>query len=1021
MALIDAPQPSSGSNDTISHPATPQAATTATSIAAGLSAPDGSDIIAILSSATISSTGRRRFHFARTEESPVPEAGPSSRPASATPVEIDSDLESLPELPRALPKTQVKVSSSQLEELASDGKGKERAVSVLSTTESDDDLIFVKVEQGTPPRWKSVLPASQAILNEDRDKDPETPEKPFTPKRREGKKRARPSASHVRGRFALSEEAASISPRTGIGSSKYSDANKTISTSKGEPESPSISRTPRRLEDVSLVPSNSQDNQDTTIHVSNGPTLHVTGDPNSGLFFNNDTSRVDNSAEDAISGPQNDEEIATAMDIPMYTAADSDSDIDELAGSPSPPPLVPSAPPPEDEALQEQELLLEMTMDDTVPASQTIKAPETLKQIPHLRASTEHERSGITARSYMPQTSDRTPSASPVIPTPPDIVPARPRKAHVTEDTFNESLGFSNASSFGHSHEGIRKQTRRSLSSRSESEARSSESSLDSRSPSPIRRRDIIIISENKTRKRKHQRLYGKNAEIPELLFSSADSGASAESAETSARQVTPLEIPKPSKKNRSRKIRDDSSHPPGYRHRDAIVWTGPEVDGEFPYKELELIRQSCENSHHMDSHNRARFESLINDQLAHEEPKAPRIRLVDPENDFSCPAFNFVYTNRLIYRDVPQPAKAPGCGCTDGCKPNDDSCKCLQRQKTWTKRFPQEAANFDKGFAYDEKGRLVLPEDIPIIECNSNCGCPADCMNRQVSNGRRYALNLVKTREKGWGVEAASDRPSIRKGSFLCIYSGEVITWQESERRGQENDDIANPTSYLFDIDCSYISRRGQAFEKDGFQLIGDSTLPADSSLEAVETQNERFEATKSLYNIDAMKYGNIGRFFNHACSPNAYLRAVIIDDADDFKPILAVFAKKKIYPGEEITISYRGDVEGASDDHDSSTDDEGHGLDGVLTPRRLAANGAKNSKRKRKSWRMQSTKRKAAKSRSGKKKKAVNNSKQAGRIQAPLSDDFQVAKAECFCGAINCDGIMFTYEESSEDETRT
>lgn len=103
---------------------------------------------------------------------------------------------------------------------------------------------------------------------------------------------------------------------------------------------------------------------------------------------------------------------------------------------------------------------------------------------------------------------------------------------------------------------------------------------------------------------------------------------------------------------------------------------------------------------------------------------------------------------------------------------------------------------------------------------------------------------------------------------------------------------------------------------------------------------------------------------------------------------------------------ISYRGDVEGASDDHDSSTDDEGHGLDGVLTPRRLAANGAKNSKRKRKSWRMQSTKRKAAKSRSGKKKKAANNSKQAGRIQAPLSDDFQVAKAECFCGAINCDG---------------
>lgn len=64
---------------------------------------------------------------------------------------------------------------------------------------------------------------------------------------------------------------------------------------------------------------------------------------------------------------------------------------------------------------------------------------------------------------------------------------------------------------------------------------------------------------------------------------------------------------------------------------------------------DLRRIRQSCENSRHMDTHNRARFESLINDQLAQEEPKAPRIRLKDPTSNLSCPPFNFVYTNRLI------------------------------------------------------------------------------------------------------------------------------------------------------------------------------------------------------------------------------------------------------------------------------------------------------------------------------------------------------------------------------------
>lgn len=50
-----------------------------------------------------------------------------------------------------------------------------------------------------------------------------------------------------------------------------------------------------------------------------------------------------------------------------------------------------------------------------------------------------------------------------------------------------------------------------------------------------------------------------------------------------------------------------------------------------------------------MDNYNRARFESLVNDQLSREEPKAPRVRIKDPASDHSCPPFNFIYTNRLI------------------------------------------------------------------------------------------------------------------------------------------------------------------------------------------------------------------------------------------------------------------------------------------------------------------------------------------------------------------------------------
>lgn len=73
-----------------------------------------------------------------------------------------------------------------------------------------------------------------------------------------------------------------------------------------------------------------------------------------------------------------------------------------------------------------------------------------------------------------------------------------------------------------------------------------------------------------------------------------------------------------------------------------------------------------------------------------------------------------------MIYsRDVASPAKAPGCGCIDGCRPDSLNCSCLNRQKNWTRRFPQVNRSFKGGFAYDAKGRLILPEEVPIVECN--------------------------------------------------------------------------------------------------------------------------------------------------------------------------------------------------------------------------------------------------------------------------------------------------------------
>lgn len=87
----------------------------------------------------------------------------------------------------------------------------------------------------------------------------------------------------------------------------------------------------------------------------------------------------------------------------------------------------------------------------------------------------------------------------------------------------------------------------------------------------------------------------------------------------------------------------------------------------------------------------------------------------------------------------------------------------------------------------------------VSIWECGPTCGCPPECMNRVIQRGRaaETKIDLFKTINKGWGVRA---RVPIPKGTYLGMYSGELITDHESERRGFLYNDIGR--TYLFDLD---------------------------------------------------------------------------------------------------------------------------------------------------------------------------------------------------------------------------
>lgn len=59
----------------------------------------------------------------------------------------------------------------------------------------------------------------------------------------------------------------------------------------------------------------------------------------------------------------------------------------------------------------------------------------------------------------------------------------------------------------------------------------------------------------------------------------------------------------------------------------------------------------------------------------------------------------------------------------------------------------------------------------------------------------------------------------------------------------------------------------------------------------------------------IDSTKKGNVARLINHSCAPNCFSRIMAVDGVENR---IALFAKRDIEAGEEITYHYRLTKEG-------------------------------------------------------------------------------------------------------------
>ncbi|XP_047057646.1 histone-lysine N-methyltransferase, H3 lysine-9 specific SUVH1-like [Lolium rigidum] len=240
---------------------------------------------------------------------------------------------------------------------------------------------------------------------------------------------------------------------------------------------------------------------------------------------------------------------------------------------------------------------------------------------------------------------------------------------------------------------------------------------------------------------------------------------------------------------------------------------------------------------------------------------------LVNDVNSEKGPGL-FTYISEVKYlKPLSSLKPLQGCRCVSACLPTDSTCGCAQCN--------------GGNLPYSSTGLLVCRKPM-IYECGESCLCSVNCRNRVTQKGAKIHFEVFRTENRGWGLRSWDP---IRAGSFICEYVGEVIDDEKFSLDDSEDD-------YLFQTVCP--GRKTLKWNY-GPELIGEqSTNVSPDTFEPLPIK------------ISAKKMGNISRFMNHSCAPNAFWQPVQFDHGDDGHPHIMFFALKHIPPMTELTYDY-------------------------------------------------------------------------------------------------------------------
>ncbi|XP_060519038.1 variant-silencing SET domain-containing protein [Cylas formicarius] len=161
-----------------------------------------------------------------------------------------------------------------------------------------------------------------------------------------------------------------------------------------------------------------------------------------------------------------------------------------------------------------------------------------------------------------------------------------------------------------------------------------------------------------------------------------------------------------------------------------------------------------------------------------------------------------------------------------------------------------QDIQNGEFGCGDDCLNRLLM------IECGDLCQVGQRCTNKRFQKGQFAPVEVFKTEKKGLGLRAAANIPY---GEFILEYVGEVLDPDEFDKRAEVYSEDKNIHHY-------FMSLRADAI-------------------------------------IDATVKGNISRFINHSCDPNAETQKWTVNG----ELRIGFFSTRTILAGEEVTFDYR------------------------------------------------------------------------------------------------------------------